>query len=181
MSTAASVSNSMTGSGQAASGGAGLPTSSADGTTNDRGGQVVEITTQQQLGTELAQSRGSNWAVGPKGPAAVPIRRSIQVIVRDDRIAILPELESSANPLFRGREVQLDDSMANHVDEIVTVIQQHVADWGMAGHGLYWRPVLVLRVAPGGQPRAEELSRCLKDSGIEIRSAAAAQHGRAAR
>jgi hypothetical protein len=102
----------------------------------------------------------------------VPVRRSIQVIVRGDRIAILPE---SGDPSTAGREVPLSGPMRKDLDEIVSAVQKHVGGWGMAGQGLYWRPVLVLHVGPDGARRADELTRLLKDSGIELRSSAATQ------
>jgi hypothetical protein len=37
-----------------------------------------------------------------------------------------------------------------------------------------WRPVLSLHVVPGGERRAEDLARLLKDSGLEINPATTA-------
>jgi hypothetical protein len=125
---------------------------------------------------DLSESRGANWAVGGKGMAAVPVRRSIQVVVREDRIAILPEAAISEDTTG-GREIKVEGPLINHIDDVVAAVQQQVNDWGIAGRGLYWRPVLVLQVGPDAEPRAAELAQLLKDSGIELRSSLTADRG----
>jgi hypothetical protein len=116
---------------------------------------------------DFIESRGPDWALGAKSATAVPVRRSIHVVVRRDRIALLPETNGD---ISQGKEVLLDGPTMNKADEIVAVIQKHVRDWGIAGQGLYWRPVMVLNVAPDGTQRADDLARLLKDSGIELRT-----------
>jgi hypothetical protein len=155
-----------------ANGGVGPAPGSAAGLPTMAPSQVHEI--QAPITSQdLAQSRGSNWAVANRG-RSVPVRRSVRVIVREDRIAILPDSPED-DQTAGGREISLNGPMLEHVDEIVTAIQKHVNEWGIAGHGLYWRPVLVLHVGPDAQPRAQELARLLKDSGIELRTSTATE------
>jgi hypothetical protein len=134
----------------------------------------------QHVYQDLSQSRGSNWALeGNKGLSAVPVRRSIRVVVRGDRFAILPEQAAAEETLEGGREIPLPGPTSKHIDDIVAAVQQHVRDWGVAGRGLYWRPVLVVHVGPDGAARADELTRLLRNSGIELRaSSVAAQRER---
>jgi hypothetical protein len=40
----------------------------------------------------------------------------------------------------------------------------------MAGTNLYWRPVIVLSVAPQGERRANDLERLLRNSGLELKT-----------
>jgi len=40
--------------------------------------------------------------------------------------------------------------------------------WGIAGRGMYWKPVLNIYVEPGAQQRAVELQQLLKQSGLQI-------------
>jgi hypothetical protein len=40
--------------------------------------------------------------------------------------------------------------------------------WGIAGKGMYWRPVLKIRVAPGAEQRFNELSYLLEGSGMTV-------------
>ena len=50
-------------------------------------------------------------------------------------------------------------------------LETQIKDWGMAGRGLYWRPVLEVNIAPDGEQRAADITRLLKNSGIELRAA----------
>jgi hypothetical protein len=122
---------------------------------------------------ELAGTRGNNWALSPSG-GNVPVRRSIRVVVRQDRIAILPD-NVDANELSGGTEIEFSPQMIDRIDVIVAAIQQHVREWGIAGNGLYWRPVLVMHVGPEAEARVNELTALLKNSGIELRTTTAQQ------
>jgi hypothetical protein len=122
---------------------------------------------------ELAGTRGNNWALSPTG-GNVPVRRSIRVVVRQDRIAILPD-NVDGNDLSGGTEIEFSPQMIDRIDVIVAAIQQHVREWGIAGNGLYWRPVLVMHVGPEAEPRVNELTALLKNSGIELRTTTAQQ------
>jgi len=59
-------------------------------------------------------------------------------------------------------------SHASAVDLLVTTIHQSIDSWGIAGRGMYWRPTLVLEVAPNGKP-AQRSRELLADSGIDVR------------
>jgi hypothetical protein len=124
---------------------------------------------------ELAQSKGKDWALGKKPPRAVPIRRTIHVVVRADQMAILPE---NANPTIStagGTAIPMQGDTVEAVEPFVTHVRKCVDGWGIAGDGLYWRPVLVLVVAPDGKRRADDLARLLKNSGLELQSSDTAQ------
>jgi hypothetical protein len=163
--TTATASNS--GSTSAASGG-GSPAPSTSGASGASFSTANVNVSPQEFAKDLSETRGENWALEGRGLAAVPVRRSIRVIVRNDRFAILPDgatFEATAG----GREIPLTESTSQHVDEIVAAVQQEVRGWGIAGRGLYWRPVLVMQVGPEGDARAGELTRLLRNSGIELR------------
>ncbi len=40
--------------------------------------------------------------------------------------------------------------------------------WGIAGRGMYWRPVLTVHVRAGGEQRFDDLSNLLEDSGLSV-------------
>jgi hypothetical protein len=125
----------------------------------------------------LAGPRGKDWALRGAKRDSIPIRRSIQIVVRQDRIAILPERSVTGKPTVGGKEVRLDGRTGAALDEIVKALQDTMREWGMAGQGLYWRPVLVLNVGPDGDRRADELTQLLHNSGLELRRASTtAQH-----
>jgi hypothetical protein len=119
-------------------------------------------------------TRGRDWALDRKKPSAVPIRRTIQVVVRDDHVAILADGAPINTAAPRGKRIALPGDTVESVDEFVTAVRQHVEGWGIAGEGLYWRPVLVLTVGPDGGRRAEDLNRLLHNSGLELRTPQAA-------
>jgi len=114
-----------------------------------------------------AASRGKDWALRDKPGRSVPIRRSIRVDVRSDQLAIASD---SARSAAGGKPIPLRGDTVESLDEFVKQVQEQIAGWGIAGNGLYWRPVIVLNVAPDGQRRAEDLARLLKNSGLELRT-----------
>jgi hypothetical protein len=89
----------------------------------------------------------------------------------------LPERSATGEATVVGKEIPLAGSTAAAIDDFVKALHDYMRDWGMAGQGLYWRPVLVLYVGPDGQQRADDLTKLLHNSGIELRRATAtAQH-----
>lgn len=178
MAAGSSGSMSMASSGPT-SGGSPTPSSGSSAMSNPEGspGTISFEQTFGQPGENAVGPRGKDWALGGVKRDAVPIRRSIQVVVRRDRIAILPERTISGVPATGGKEVPLPGATASALDDFVNALQDTMRDWGMAGQGLYWRPVLVLNVGPDGEQRANELTKLLHNSGLELRRAeATAQH-----
>jgi hypothetical protein len=122
---------------------------------------------------DLAKSRGQDWALRKRSARAVPVRRSIRVFVASDRLIvgsdeILRAGRTSERSIFFKRDT------VESVDELVTAVHEQIEGWGMAGEGLYWRPVLTLHVDSTGERRADDLARLLKNSGLELQSAATA-------
>ncbi len=134
-------------------------TASGGGASRGAGDQLASI----------ADMRGNNWAVRGGGPGALAIRRTIQVVVRDDRLAILPSRHATAGPAATGVVVPLDQAAEQISEQFVGALRQRIEHWGLAGSGLYWRPVLELRVGPEAQQRAAEVRQLLRDSGVEVR------------
>ena len=115
----------------------------------------------------MAANRGKDWALKQKPPRAIPVRRTIRVTVGKDQLAILPDSGSATSS---GKAISLRGDTVESVDEFVKQVRDHIDGWGIAGNNLYWRPVVVLNVAPDGQQRANDLTRLLKNSGLEIRA-----------
>jgi hypothetical protein len=118
-----------------------------------------------------SMTRGRDWALHRKKPNAVPIRRTIQVVVRDDDIVILADDAQVNTPAPTGKRISIRGDTIESLDQVVAAVQEHIEGWGIAGEGLYWRPVLILNIGPDGQRRADDLNRLLKESGIELRTA----------
>jgi hypothetical protein len=51
---------------------------------------------------------------------------------------------------------------------LTTALRQRTERWGIAVAGGYWKPVLRVKVRPGGEGRFEELQKALENSGIEV-------------
>ncbi|MFV2067946.1 MAG: hypothetical protein ACC645_13315 [Pirellulales bacterium] len=121
-----------------------------------------------QSARSMASQRGRNWALPDAGRRAVPITRPVKIVVRHDRLAILPDAPRSRTALREGATVPLDKRTEDAIDTFVSSLWDHVDTWGIAGNGLYWRPMLELYVAPGAQWRADELKELLEGSGLEL-------------
>ena len=67
------------------------------------------------------------------------------------------------------RAVPLGERTEDAVDDLLTGVWDHITSWGLAGHGMYWHPVLVLDTTADGQARAADLKRLMASSGIDVR------------
>ena len=120
--------------------------------------------------------RGKNWAIADGRPGMIPIRRTIQIVVRDDALAILPEASSTNEASAAGREFLFANAPEAAYDGLLSAVENRIKGWGIAGQGLYWRPVVELKIGASGQRRVDDLTRLLKYSGVEIRAGEIAQH-----
>lgn len=124
-------------------------------------------------------SSGGSQPFTGSNPNDVPVRRAVQIVVRHDRVAILPARTGNTRArvtLTGGKVILLEGDTSLAVDQIISELQAHVRNWGIAGRGHFWRPVLMLNVGPDGNARAEELTALLKKSGLELRNTATAKH-----
>ena len=155
--------------GMAAAGGPPMPGLMQNGA--QAGGQVGGG--QQQAGASassasgtvsIAQARGKNWASLATQDRPIPLTRPIQVECALDEFRILDD---------SGRKVRtripLDGDTAAAIDPLVKAVHARVAEWGLAGERMYWKPQLVLSATAGGQSRRDDLERLLADSGLDTR------------
>ena len=131
---------------------------SAGSSSSSAGGQTSSI----------ADSQGRNWAVKSGGRSSVPIRRPIQVVVRQNQISLLPNRHALDGDAATGKVISLDQPMKQISGEFVAALRSRIEEWGIAGNGLYWRPTLKLHVGPGAEQTAEQVIRLLKNSGVEV-------------
>ncbi len=111
----------------------------------------------------LAKKRGRDWGLRDASEASVPVTRPIRVDCYADRLVLVPE-PGNHSP----RTVLLDGPAEASIDKFISAVWEHMDSWGIAGKGMYWRPVLKVRVAPGGQQRFTEISGLLEDSGLAV-------------
>jgi hypothetical protein len=159
-------------------GGPALPLGMASTKKNNPSGGSNSLSLTRPASEGMA-SRGGNWAFGGgHQQSQIPVRRAIRVVVRQNRLSVLPdryEMSGAGWIGSGGRDVKLQGPTRLALDELVAGLREHVEQWGIAGSGLYWRPVLALKVAPDGQSRARDLVRLLENSGIEIRDTSTAK------
>ncbi|TWU21900.1 hypothetical protein [Bythopirellula polymerisocia] len=116
----------------------------------------------------IAASKGANWAVERANQHSVPIRRSIRVVVRENQMAILPTKNASRGKEFTGQIISLDQPVDKISQEFVAALRDRIEEWGLAGSGMYWRPVLELNVGPDAQLTATRVANLLQDSGVDL-------------
>lgn len=152
---------------QAATGAAPGSTSGSSGGNDDQpppewdaADQPVSVQVQK-----LAKHRGADWALPGSTRGAVPITRPIRLRVHEDRVI----LWTDDRPPAPYRTIPLAQRTEDSVDELVSGLWRHMESWGIAGNGLYWRPVLNIEVPPDGNQRFDQLAVLLDDSGFEIR------------
>ena len=52
--------------------------------------------------------------------------------------------------------------------KFVAAVWEHMQTWGIAGRGMYWKPVLYVHPSPTGHQRAADLKVLLDRSGLEV-------------
>ena len=111
----------------------------------------------------LAKHRGQDWGLPDAGSGSVPISRPIRILCDRDRLVIVPERGRA-----RTKSIALAESTEASVDEFVSAVWDQMESWGIAGNGMYWRPVLNVYVAPGAEQRYAELATLLEGSGLNV-------------
>lgn len=126
----------------------------------------------------VASKRGRDWSLPDASQNSTPISRPVIVRCDSQQLTIVPD-DNRALP----RHIKLGQHTEDSVDELVSGVWDHMKGWGLAGRGMYWRPTLVLEVAPDAVARYSDLQALLADSGMEVqmRSVNAHKPGRSRR
>jgi hypothetical protein len=111
----------------------------------------------------LAKHRGKDWGLPDAARGSVPISRPIRVRCQQDRLVIVPE-----KGLGHERSVALGPRTEASIDEFVSAVWEHLESWGIAGYGMYWRPILSVHVAPDAERRYAEIATLLDGSGLNV-------------
>ena len=106
----------------------------------------------------LAATQGMDWALRNAAAGATPITRPIRVAVHTDRLVILPDRGNAP-----GKVISLDRHTEDAIRPFVSALQTHIESWGMAGNRMYWRPILQVQVAPGGEERFRDFRCCWRE------------------
>ncbi|MDZ4656664.1 MAG: hypothetical protein SH868_03695 [Bythopirellula sp.] len=117
----------------------------------------------------IADARGANWAVNQPRQKSVAIRRPISVVVRQNKMILVPTGNARRGLEATGQEISLDQPIHDISDSFATAVRDRIEEWGLAGSGMYWRPVLELNVEPDATMTATRIVQLLKNSGVEVR------------
>lgn len=113
--------------------------------------------------TSLAEARGRDWALPGVSAGAIAVVRPIRVDCYADRLVLVPE-----QGLGQSKTIMFTERTEAAIDQFVSAVWVYMQSWGMAGQGMYWRPVLSVRVAPGAEGRFAQLQALLEDSGLQV-------------
>ncbi|MEX2561568.1 MAG: hypothetical protein WD403_16710, partial [Pirellulales bacterium] len=159
---------SQAGAGTGESSGAARPPSGSAGAGTSRAGNV-SAGSNDPGGERLARSRRGNWALPNVAADFVPVTRPITIVCEPDRLILLDDKKSTRDASV----VPLAERTEDSLDDVVSAVWQRIESWGIAGRQMYWRPILSVQVAPGGEQRFEDLKALLAESGLDVRAAAA--------
>jgi hypothetical protein len=120
-------------------------------------------------GESLSRNRRGNWALPSVAADFVPVTRPITIVCEADRLILLDDKKSTRDATV----VPLAERTEDSIDDFVSAVWQRIDSWGIAGRQMYWRPILSVQVAPGGEQRFEDLKALLAESGLDVRAAAA--------
>jgi biopolymer transport protein ExbD len=112
----------------------------------------------------LAETRGENWGLRDAASGSVPVTRPIRIDLYRDRLVIVPEKGMASI-----RVIPLTSRTEDAIDGMISAVWELMDAWGIAGKGMYWRPVLSVYVTPGAESRYRDLATLLDGSGLEVK------------
>jgi hypothetical protein len=112
----------------------------------------------------LAERRGEDWGLRDAARGSVGVTRPIRIECHADRFVVLSERHPAENKV-----VPLGPRTASSIDTLISEIWVHIESWGIAGRGMYWRPVLQVAVAPDAEERFSDLTALLDGSGLTVK------------
>ena len=128
------------------------------------GGETTSSSDQACEVEPLAQVRGEDWGLRRAARGSIPLTRPIRIDCYSDRLVIVPE-----KGVPGGKVIPLGSRTEDSIDQLISAIWEHMDRWGIAGRGMYWRPILNVHAAPDAQKRAGDLKILLDGSGLEVR------------
>ncbi len=114
--------------------------------------------------TAIAQARGAEWGLPERSDSATGITRPIQLVISSNRLEMLPEDQRFGRPT----RLAIQGSMREEIDQLITVVWKRMDNWGIAGAGMYWKPILSVQVRPGAEARFQEFDALMKNSGLVV-------------
>jgi hypothetical protein len=111
----------------------------------------------------LASKRGADWGLRDTGRGSVGVVRPIRIECYGDHLMVVSERNPDANKV-----IAMGPRTAAAIDPLISAVWERMETWGIAGRGMFWRPVLQVYVAPDADRRFAELSTLLEGSGLMV-------------
>jgi hypothetical protein len=108
-------------------------------------------------------ARGNNWALKDVTPFSAAVSRNVKIQCEADKFVLVPQ-----TGLIGIRVIPVTNSVQESTDKLVAAVWEFMDSWGSAGEKMFWRPILQIRVLPGGEQRFQELKFQLRNSGLVI-------------
>ncbi|MDA7980450.1 MAG: hypothetical protein MPJ50_16955 [Pirellulales bacterium] len=109
--------------------------------------------------------RQANWALPNAGFGDVAVSRAMRVTLDGSELTIY-----SMDPQTRPEIVYLQPQTADSLDDFRAAVWREMDRWGLAGRGMYWKPILKFEVTPAGADRYFQLKRLMENSGFVLES-----------
>ena len=151
-------------------GGSGQQTASNGGSSGAGGNpqQGVQATIGSGGGghepAALAQQRGNNWALPNAAGGSIAITRPLKIVFEPEGVRLPPESGTRQQTRF----VRWSDSVEETVDPVVEIVWQRIENWGIAGLGVYWQPILEAEADKAMSERVEQFQALLQGSGLKL-------------
>jgi len=140
-------------------------TASSSSNTHSKGEgtpEQQESPSMQRLMQNTPQ-RPQNWALQGATQYTTGYSRIVKIRCEADRF-VLPVQAGLAT----GRMIPITGSVTTAADQLVQAIWDFQQSWDSAGENMHWKPVLQVRVSPGGEQRLQELKTHLINSGLVV-------------
>ncbi|MEZ6153980.1 MAG: hypothetical protein R3C09_28115 [Pirellulaceae bacterium] len=121
---------------------------------------------RQESTAPVASRRGRGWAWSQGPPSQTSVGRSIRLQCLADRWIVLPDSGKANDP--SAIAITFDLSPQQRAERLAQVVAERVDSWGLALSGGYWKPTLVVDVAPDAQWRFHQLQQLLEGSGLDV-------------
>ena len=167
--TAANGAAGSSGGSESSSGSSGGASSSSAGGGAQGGASGGAVSYTAGQAASAANSRGANWANEAASRRASAISRPIRVVVKPAQIDVMPANQGGSGPAEQPMAISFHQPTDRVLDQLAASVKERMADWGQAGHNMYWRPTLLLQVEPGAEQHAIRLNDLLRDSGIDVK------------
>lgn len=145
-----------------ASGTAGADGVSGNGASGGNGGPGASVTADQNSVTAcVASSEGQNWALENYRPTLSSLNRPVPLECRADALVLTGILDEEP--------VTIPVTTPNKTAKaLAAAIQKKIRSWGEPGRGMYWKPILRVRVAENAQETFSMLQNALQFSGLDL-------------